>query len=158
MKQILHNRWLLLVVAILGLANLGLVAYHFLQGRPGGDRRSSSDWFYRELGLSSEQEAQFRSSKDSFMKEMRPRWSASRKAKDSLYARMGDSTLGDSALTTLTAHIAALNRASDEQMFRHFRELRKRCSPTQQLAFDTLVPKLMSRNRGGRPATSQTSR
>lgn len=158
MKQILHNRWLLVLVAILGLANLGLVAFHFLQGRSSVDRRSSSEWFYRELGLSQEQEALFRSRKDSFMKEMRPHWSASRRAKDSLYARMGDSTLNDSALAAVTAHIAELSRQSDERMFLHFRELRKLCSPAQQLAFDTLVPKLMSRNRGGRPSTPPKSR
>ena len=156
MSRILQNRRLLVWVAVLLVANLGLIGYHyFSQSQMGAARRSNSDWFYRELGLSKDQEAVFRASKDSFMKEMRPLWSANRKAKDSLFSLMGDSTVDDSTVKVLTAHIAELSRQSDERMFQHFRALRKLCTPSQQPAFDTLVPKLMSRNRGARSSSNR---
>jgi Spy/CpxP family protein refolding chaperone len=155
MSRILHTRWLLVLVTILLAANLALIGYHyFSRNSSGSDRRSSSEWFYRELGLTAGQDSIFRASKDSFMREMRPLWAQSRRAKDSLFSRMGDPSLDDSAVTALTARIAELSRLSDERMFQHFRELRKICTPGQQAAFDTLVPKLMSRSRGSRSSSS----
>lgn len=158
MSRILQNRWLLVLVAILLVANLGLLGYHYVRSRSDDARRSGSDWFYREVGLNKDQEARFRASKDSFMREMRPLWSASRKAKDSLFSRMGDPSLDDSTIRAITTRIADLSRQSDERMFLHFRELRKLCTPAQQAAFDTLVPKLMSRSRGSRPSAAGSRR
>jgi protein CpxP len=154
MSRILHTRWLLVLVTILLFANLALIGYHYFSRTDGG-RRSSSDWLYRDLGLSQEQESVFRARKDSFMREMRPLWAESRRTKDSLYALLGDSTLDDSAVTAITTRVAELSRQSDELLFRHFRELRKVCTPEQQAAFDTLVPKLVSRGR--RNSTTSTS-
>ena len=160
MSRILHTRWLLVLVTILLAANLALIGYHYFSRNPiGGERKSSSDWFYRELGLNPEQESIFRARKDSFMREMRPLWAESRKTKDSLFSLMGDPSVDDSVVNLLTARIAELTRQSDQRMFQHFRELRKVCTPGQQAAFDTLVPKLMSRSRGSRSsASSETSR
>lgn len=155
MSRILQNRWLLVLVAILLVANLVLLGYYYTRSRSGGERRSGSEWFYREMGLSKDQEALFRASKDSFMREMRPIWSASRKAKDSLFSRLGDASLDDSTAQSIIARIADLSRQSDERMFLHFRELRKSCTPAQQAAFDTLVPKLMSRGRGSRSSSER---
>jgi len=154
MSRLLRHRWLLVLLAILLLANLGLLAVHFLPDRAGAARRSVSDDFYQDLGLTPEQQSAFRSRKDTFMREMRPHWSAIRKAKDSLFARAGDASVDDSALAALTGRIAEMGRQSDERLFRHFRELRKLCTPAQQAAFDTLVPRMVSRAgaRGGRPA------
>jgi protein CpxP len=153
MSRILRNPWLLVLLATLLVANLGLLAYHFMRDRPGAENRSMSDAFYRDLRLTPAQEAEFRTRKDTFMREMRPQWSAIRKAKDSLFARVGDTALDDSTLTALTRRIAGMTRQSDERLFRHFRELRKLCTPDQQAAFDTLVPKLVSRTGSrSRPA------
>lgn len=150
MSRLLRYRWLLVLLATLLVANLGLLAVHFLGGRAGTERRSVSEGFYQDLGLTPEQDAAFRSRKDTFMREMRPHWVAIRRAKDSLYSRLADPSMDDSTLKALTAHIAELSRQSDERLFQHFRGLRSLCTPAQQAAFDTLVPKLVARSRGGR--------
>jgi protein CpxP len=145
MSSILRKPWLLVLLATLLVANLGLLAYYFMRDRPGAEKRSISDAFYRDLRLTPAQEDEFRARKDTFMREMRPHWSAIRKAKDSLFGRVGDTAMDDSTLTALTRRIAGMTRQSDERLFRHFRELRKLCTPDQQAAFDTLVPRLVSR-------------
>jgi Spy/CpxP family protein refolding chaperone len=78
-------------------------------------------------------------------------WEDIRKAKDSFYSQIRNSSVTEAEIEALTAGIAEKNRIADEMMFRHFRELRNLCTPEQQQKFDTLVPRMLSRNakRGG---------
>jgi Spy/CpxP family protein refolding chaperone len=79
---------------------------------------------------------------------MEPVWEDIRKAKDSFYRQVNNAAITDADINELSARIAGKNKIADEMMFRHFRELRKLCTPEQQQKFDTLVPRMLS--RGGR--------
>lgn len=151
MNVISRNKWLLFLLGILLLANILLLLYIFVFGKGGQDVRSgnTSSYVTKKLNLSVEQEARFKEMKEAYLKTMRPLWDDIRRSKDSLYTHLGDPMLADSTIIGLTNLIAENNRKSDEQQFRHFRELRKLCTPAQQATFDTLIPRMLSR-MGGR--------
>jgi len=150
MSMLARSKWLLFLLGFLLIANMALLLYIFVFGKGKQESRSESPSSYltKELKLTQAQEARFREMKDDYMKSMRPVWDDIRKSKDSLYTYLNDAEVPDSTVSVLTARIAEKNRRSDEMQFRHFRELRKICTPTQQTTFDTLIPRMISRMWG----------
>ncbi|MCU0382258.1 MAG: Spy/CpxP family protein refolding chaperone [Chitinophagaceae bacterium] len=156
MKVITQNKWFLALLGILLIGNIALLLSFFVFGekQESAQKKSpaqSKGYLARELNLDEAQEKQFREMKERFFREMDPVWEDIRKAKDSFYSQIRNSSVTEAEIEALTAGIAEKNRIADEMMFRHFRELRNLCTPEQQQKFDTLVPRMLSRNakRGG---------
>jgi Spy/CpxP family protein refolding chaperone len=153
MKAITRNKWFLALLGILLVANIALLLSFFVFGEKQESAHSRSSvpeksYLARELKLDDQQEQQFKERKEKFFKEMEPVWEDIRKAKDSFYRQVNNAAITDADINELSARIAGKNKIADEMMFRHFRELRKLCTPEQQQKFDTLVPRMLS--RGGR--------
>jgi Spy/CpxP family protein refolding chaperone len=158
MKAITRNKWFLALLAVLLVGNIALLLSFFVFGerqevKSGKGEMPSKGYLARELKLDETQEKQFREMKEKFFQEMDPVWEDIRKTKDSFYRQLNNESLTDNDIAAFTARIAEKNRMADERMFRHFRELRKFCTPQQQLTFDTLVPRMLSRSgrRGENP-------
>jgi Spy/CpxP family protein refolding chaperone len=151
MKAITRNKWFLALLAVLLVGNIALLLSFFVfgerqGGKTGKGEMPSKGYLARELKLDETQEKQFREMKETFFREMEPVWEDIRKTKDSFYRQLNNASLTDDVIAALSARIADKNRVADERMFRHFRELRKYCTPQQQLTFDTLVPRMLSRS------------
>jgi Spy/CpxP family protein refolding chaperone len=153
MNAITKNKWFLFLLGFLFLANIALLLSFFVFGERSGsfkDTRSSqqgSGYLSKELQLSKAQDSAFSKMKEEHFKTMKPLWTEIKQTKDSLFRQMNNPNLDDSAISAFTDRIAAKNKIADELMFRHFRELRKLCTPEQQQKFDTLIPQMF--NRGG---------
>ena len=153
MNTITNNKWFLFLLGFLFLANIALLLSFFVFGERSGpykDSRSGrqdSGYLSKELLLSKEQNDAFSKMKEDHFKTMKPLWAEIRQTKDSLFRQMNNPNLDDSTISAFTDRIAAKNKMADELMFRHFRELRKLCTPEQQQKFDTLIPQMF--NRGG---------
>jgi Spy/CpxP family protein refolding chaperone len=150
MKTLTKNKWFLFLLGFLFLANIALLLSFFVFGEKSSwDSRSRSTqptkgYLAKELQLTKEQDAEFNKMKEEFFKRMKPLWAEIRMTKDSLFRQMNNPAMDDSAIDAFTERIAAKNRIADELMFRHFRELRKQCTPEQQLKFDTLIPQMLT--------------
>jgi periplasmic protein CpxP/Spy len=153
MNTITKNKWFLFLLGFLFLANIALLLSFFVFGERSGsykDTRNSqpgSGYLSKELLLSKEQDSAFAKMKEEHFKTMKPLWAEIRQTKDSLFRQMNNPNLDDTAISAFTERIAAKNKVADELMFRHFRELRKLCTPEQQQKLDTLIPQML--NRGG---------
>lgn len=153
MKAITRNKWFLALLGILLVANIALLLSFFVFGekqefKSRGNAAPEKGYLARELKLNEQQEQQFKEMKEKFFREMEPVWDDIRKAKDSFYRQVNNPSITDSDINALSATIAEKNKLADEKMFRHFRELRSLCTPEQQVKFDTLVPRMLS--RGGK--------
>jgi Spy/CpxP family protein refolding chaperone len=158
MKAITRNKWFLALLAVLLVGNIALLLSFFVfgerqEGKGGRADAPEKGYLARQLKLDEAQEKQFKEMKEKFFQEMDPVWEDIRKTKDSFYRQLNNASLTDNDIAAFTARIAEKNRVADERMFRHFRELRKYCTPQQQLTFDTLVPRMLSRS--GRREGSQ---
>ena len=111
--------------------------------------QSTTGYLSREFQLTKEQDSAFNKMKEEHFKMMKPLWEEIRKTKDSLFRQMNNPDMNDSAIAAFTERIAAKNKLSDEMMFKHFRELRKQCTPEQQQKFDTLIPQMLTKTGEG---------
>jgi periplasmic protein CpxP/Spy len=149
MKAITKNKWFLALLGFLLLANIALLLSFFVFGEKHGDKpdaRETRSYMARELNLNAEQEKSFKASKEAFFKEMEPLWESIRLAKDSLFRQVNNASITQEQIDDYTQRIAEMNRESDAKVFRHFQDLRKYCTPDQLVKFDTLVPRMMTRN------------
>lgn len=150
MKAITRNKWFLALLGVLLLGNIALLLSFFVFGerqdaKP--PKKEERGYLAKELNLDPAREKQFKEMKEAFFKEMEPVWEDIRKTKDSFYRQVNNNSLTDAEIAEWSRRIAEKSRVSDEQMFRHFRELRKYITPEQQAKFDTLVPRMMTRGQ-----------
>ena len=154
MRNLAKNKWILFLLGLLLVANISLLLGFFVFGEGPGPARSSREDAFKsfsvKMHLTGEQEKAFRAMKEHHAESMKPLWERIRKTKDSLFRQVGHLDNGDSMATVLSIRLAALNREADMQLFHHFQEVRKQCTPDQQAIFDTLIPRVMSRPRDGR--------
>jgi len=158
MKAITRNKWFLALLAVLLLGNIALLLSFFVFGEKQEEKAARNGapekgYLARQLKLDEAQEKKFLEMKEVFFRDMEPLWEDIRKTKDSFYRQVNNASLSDGEIAAYTERIAEKNRVADERMFRHFRELRKYCTPEQQQIFDTLVPRMLSRS--GRRGDSQ---
>jgi Spy/CpxP family protein refolding chaperone len=150
MKAITRNKWFLLLLGVLMLANVGLLLSFFVfgekSGHPSGGPSKGPERSYlaRELTLNAEQEKKFQQSKEQFFEEMKPLWESIRESKDSFYRNVNNPSISDAEIRLHTARIAELSQEADQKTLRHFQVLRDYCTPEQRQKFDTLVPRMLS--------------
>lgn len=146
-------KWMLFLVLILLISNMVLAFFLFFGNNKKQWKRDSSDeWamkIYNEIGLDTTQIAIFSKEKDAFFETMRPVWNENKKAKEALYKNLSVS-LPDTTVTQLLEKIKSTNHYSDSFTFDHFVKLRALCTPEQQVRFDTIMPKLVLRQKGRR--------
>ncbi|WP_336516943.1 Spy/CpxP family protein refolding chaperone [Pollutibacter soli] len=154
MNNLTKNKWLLFLLGFLLLANITLLLSFYVFGeRPAGrgDKGNRSPqppitgFLSKELKMDVDQQAKLKSLKDERFKVIKPLWEEIRKTKDSLYHQLKDPAFSEEELNALTTRLSEKNKRSDELVFRYFQEVRKLCTPEQQVGFDTIVPQMLSR-------------
>jgi ribosomal protein S24E len=75
---------------------------------------------------------------------MRPLWNEIKELKDSMYKRL-EADSNDLIVKSLSSEIANKTSIADMKTYQHFSELRKFCTPEQQVRYDTIIPKLVNR-------------
>lgn len=141
MKAITSNKWVLLLVIFLVLTNIALAIFAF------SSRRKSENTFKQQVGLTDAQSKIFEEKKKAYFTEMKPQWERVAELKDSLYHRMGDAELTDSAIEDFVQRWHEINRHSDIKLFKHFRDMRQECTPEQVPIYDSVVRKMIARRR-----------
>ena len=147
-------KWILFLVVVLMISNTVLAILLFTS--PGEKeivrkkRENPSLAIYKEIGLDSIQIDTFKARKELYFKDIRPVWEEIRGLKDSLYKHMEISP-NDSSIQRLIELISEKSKESDLKMYQHFYEMRQVCTQEQQVRYDTIVPKLVTRSwRGNR--------
>jgi hypothetical protein len=139
-------KWLFFLLSILLVSNIVLAIFLFMSNtlKDRSEGRNEAFAIYKEIGLTEQQIDSFKASKDIFFKQMRPYWNEIRELKDSMYKKLeADST--DLSIKMLSLEIAQKTNMVDLKTYQHFVELRKLCTPEQQVRFDTLIPKFVNR-------------
>jgi hypothetical protein len=144
-------KWMLFLVIILLVSNMILAFFlFFANNRSTKKKMTPEEWsmkIYNEIGLDSTQVDIFFEEKDAYFEAIGPVWNENKKAKESLYQHLsGD--LPDSTVSQLLEQIKRTNHFSDSFTYKHFVKLRALCTPEQQIRFDTIMPKLVLRQRG----------
>ena len=149
MKQFTQNKVLVLLVAILLVANLGLMLYFFI-GRNNHNHASSnrpvSDFIQKKVGFNADQTARFQQLRDQHRQDVKPVIEGIKKLKDSLYRLLQGPEVNDSIAENLVNEIGEKQKQWELMIFHHFQKVRAICDSSQLPKFDTLVHRMVTRD------------
>jgi hypothetical protein len=148
MKQFTQNRFLVLLVAFLLIANLGLMLYFFVF--KGGDEQRNrpprvSDFVQKELGFNPDQTTKFQQLRDEHREAIKPVVEDMKKLKDSLYNLLQKPRVDDSAAAVMADKIGERQQQWELMIFHHFQKVRAICDSSQLPKFDSLVHRMINR-------------
>ena len=155
-----NNKGLLFLVVVLLLSNIGFLAYFLVWKKPAssGPQRgnfSVVDHMKKEIGFNDEQTVQFRQMLEQNRDSMKKYSEQVKLAKTALYKLLQDPKASDSAVTAAGNQLAQQQEAMELVMFRHFQRVRKLCTDSQVVKFDTMVTRMSNRSpwsrRGNQP-------
>lgn len=155
-----NNKGLLFLVVVLLLSNICLLAYFLVWKKPeqmGPQRGNFSvvEHMKKEIGFNDEQSTQFRQLLEQNRDSMKRYSEQVKLAKSALYKLLQDPKASDSAVTAAGNKLALQQEAMELVMFRHFQRVRKLCTDSQVVKFDTMVTRMSNRSpwsrRGNQP-------
>lgn len=145
MSQPSRNKNLIFIIAVLLLTNIAVLVYFLWLKKPGEPKRSERrngliEMLQEEVGFNESQVAQYKQLKEEQRKTIRPMFDEMRKAKDSLFRLLGDSSISDSIINKVADAIGEKQKTLDLQTFNHFKKVRELCvTPEQQEKYDSAV-------------------
>jgi hypothetical protein len=158
MSNTSRNKNLLFIIAVLLLTNIAVLVYFLAlkkphDKKPGTSERSRglTEMLQREVGFNDSQVTRYKELKVEQWEKIRPMFDDMRKAKDSLFRLMSDTTINDSVINKAADAIARRQRLLDLQTFDHFRKVRALCANTdQQVKYDSAILRMF--RKMGKPA------
>jgi hypothetical protein len=150
MKQFTQNRFLVLLVAVLLTANIGLMLYFFVfrHKTPPPTRPPVSEFMQKKLGFNADQTARFQQLRDQHKEAVKPVIDEMKKLKDSLYNLLQKPNVSDSAVVAMANKVGAKQKEWELLIFHHFQKVREICDSSQLPKFDTLVHRMINRGPG----------
>jgi len=145
MKQFTQNRFLVLLVAILLVANLCLMLYFFVFKNHHESERPRPDFMQKELGLNADQTEKFKQLRDQHRAAVKPVVDEMKKLKDSLYNLLQNPQGNDSAAKVIAKQIGEKQEKWEMLIFRHFEKVRSICDSSQLPKLDTLVHRMINK-------------
>lgn len=152
MKQFTQNKLLVLLVAILLVANLCLMLYFFVfKNHHEPDKsRPVSDFVQKELGLNAEQAQKFKQLRDEHKAAVKPVVDDMKRLKHSLYNLLQNPQANDSAAKVIAKQIGEKQQEWEILIFHHFEKVRAICDSSQLPKLDTLVHRMIDKWPGMR--------
>ena len=147
-----NTKILTLAVVVLLLSNIALVAFMLTGKNRKGDKRQERkppfEMMVKELGMTEEQQRDYKALKEEHMKTVKPLFDSVKVAKSAFFALTKDNTVTDSLINLHSLRVSENQAALDKVTFEHFRKVRKLFTAEQQPKFDSFMQKMMQ--RGGR--------
>ena len=151
MRNVLKNKVLVSIIGILLLANIAMLVF-FMSSMKRPDREhqgehqsppafNTESFLQTKVGFTDQQIEQFNRLKEAHHDKLFPLFEDVRKTKDQFFLMVKDSAPG-SYLDSMARVIGEKQTTLDRNVFETVREVRKICTPQQQVAFDTLLPKI----------------
>jgi len=152
MKQFTQNKLLVLLVAILLVANLCLMLYFFVFKNHHEPEKSRpvSDFVQKELGLNAEQAEKFKQLRDEHKAAVKPVVDDMKRLKNSLYNLLQNPQANDSAAKAIAKQIGEKQQEWEMLIFYHFEKVRAICDSSQLPKLDTLLHRMIDKWPGMR--------
>ncbi len=168
MSYLRNHKILLLIVAVLLVANIGLL-YFFVFNKPQKSARPSPDVIRRtamekvkkDVGLNDEQAALYDSLRSNQFKNMKPLFKDLTKSKEDFFSLIYEPNVSDSVLNAYASMIGEKQMALDLSTFRYFQSIKALCTEEQKPKMDTVIKQIVKRiinNGPGRPPSDKKDR
>ncbi len=142
MSTIVKNKWLIAVIILLLLANIGTLVFFWLN-RPGANKPPQQDaaaeYIIRETGFDKQQEAQYRKLIEEHQSQVRQIRDSIRVAKDRFFKLVEQDNTSDSLKEALAKQASDLTATLDLTTLHHFEQVKAICRPDQLKKFESII-------------------
>lgn len=148
MNSLSRNKVLLTIIAVLLITNIGMLILFLSTHQCPPEQKKRSGFTERlknEVGFTPEQMAVFEPKKKIFWQGMNEKFEQIKKTKEAFYYQMYDPSIPDSLINLRAEAIGDQQKELDLQVIRHFKEIRKLCTPEQLPKYDSLLPPIIKR-------------
>jgi protein CpxP len=148
MDSVSRNKVLVFIIAILLITNLVMLGLFFKMKNdiPEQNRKLGfTEKLKNDVGFSEKQMAVFEPKKKAFWTSIRERFDQIKKTKEDFYSEMYHPNTPDSILEVKADVIGTQQKELDLQVIRHFKDIRKLCTPEQLPKYDSLLPQIIKR-------------
>lgn len=147
MNQVSKNKILLVIIAILLVTNIGMLLFFLAMKQPSvpQKRLGFTEKLKNQVGFSQQQMEEFEPKKKAFWKSMREQFDKIKQTKKNFYYQLYDPSIPDSTLESKAEIIGEQQKELDLFVIRHFKDIRKMCTPEQLPKYDSLLPAIVDR-------------
>ena len=157
MYQPRNNKTMLVLIAILLLANIGGLAYFFIneQGHKKTDmamqrKNAMAAYLKNDLGFNTAQLMQYDSMSSKHNRLIEPLIEQLKAEKEKRLRFLAENQYADSSIYQAVSRSAEKQKMLDIQMLIHLKNIRTLCTDAQKKQFDTSIYKIMNRRGGDR--------
>jgi flagellar basal body-associated protein FliL len=151
------SKILLILIAVLLLANIGGLAYFFMNKSTHKNNYSASErknamagYLKNDIGFSPAQLAAYDSLSEQHRKNMMPLFEQLKKEKENRLKYVAQFQYADTAIATAVSKAALQQQMVETKMLLHLKEVRNLCNEEQKIKFDSSVYKMFGRKGGDR--------
>jgi Spy/CpxP family protein refolding chaperone len=145
------TRILTIAVVLLLLANIALVIFMVKGKRHSPPKRSGrgepSEIMVKELGMTEQQQKDYKELKEEHFKNVRPLFDSVRAAKTAFFGLVKEANISDSLIDAYNKRVIDQQVKLDKLTFEHFRRVRNLFTAEQQPKFDSFIVKMMQRGK-----------
>ncbi len=147
-----NNKILTIAVVLLLLTNIGLIAFMMTGKRKKGEgkrpgNREPFEMMVKELGMTDQQQKDYKGLKEAHFKNVRPLFDSIRAAKTAFYSMIKEGSVSDSVVNAHTSQITARQAVLEKATFEHFRQVRNIFTDEQKPKYDSFLLKMMQRGK-----------
>lgn len=147
------SKTLIVIIAILLLANIGTLSYFLLKSgeRKGYDRHGYvSNYLKKEIGFSDNQLKKYDSISKVHRNEIRSTFMTLSPERKKIFTQLAAASFSDSGIQSAAAQIHEHQKLFEINMLKHLKDVRDICTGEQKKLFDTGFYKIMDRRSDGR--------
>lgn len=152
-----NNKTMLILIAVLLLANIAGLAYFFMN-KPGHKKtdmatqrkNAMSAYLKNDLGFNTVQLQQYDSISGKHHTLVEPLFEQMKAEKEKRLRFLAENNFADSAINQAVNQSAETQKILDIQMLLHLKDIRALCTDAQKQQFDTSIYKIMNRRGGDR--------
>jgi len=147
MNQLSRNKILLIIIAVLLVSNVAMLVLFFRMNPAATEtkRPGFSERLKKEVGFSEQQMSVYEPRRDAFWNSLGQRYALIKTTKEEFYSHMYHPDVPDSVLESKAEVIGKQQKDLDLYVIRHFKEVRKLCTPEQLPKYDSLLPYIIER-------------
>jgi hypothetical protein len=157
-----RSKTLLVIIAILLLANIGGLAYYLAnkpaprKGNPSSQwKNAMANYLKADLGFDTVQLKQYEDLKVTHRKSLDTLFEQLKAEKENRLHFLAENGYSDSSIIQAVNSSAEKQKMLDLQMLRHLKDVRALCTEEQKKRFDTSIYKIMARRGGDKKKTKK---
>lgn len=141
------NKILIIVIALLLIANVVTLTMLFTGKKPDNDDRKNSmrNYLKNEVGFSAAQLVAFDTVKSRQRAQAKKMYDEIRQRKQNNLKNIGTNNFNDTAIKNAALYAASQQENMEINMLQHLKDIRNLCTPPQRAIFDTGFYKIMVR-------------